>query len=78
MRFVDTNIPVYAVSILPGEELKQGIVETLLDRDDLVPSPQVLGEFYHQVTRQSRPGSALSHNQAIRIIANLERITSRT
>ena len=73
MRFVDTNIPVYAVSTLPGDEPKQQIAETLLDRNDLAISPQVLGEFYHQVTRPSRPGGALSHNQAVRVIANLER-----
>ena len=73
MRFVDTNIPVYAVSTLPGDEPKQKIAETLLDRNDLAISPQVLGEFYHQVIRPSRPGGALSHDQAVRVIANLER-----
>ena len=35
-------------------------------------SPQVLGEVYHQVTRPSRSG-ALRHDQAARVIANLER-----
>ena len=72
MRFVDTNIPVYAVSVLPDDQTKQEIAENLLDREDLAMSPQVLGEFYHQVTRPSRPG-ALRHDQAVRVIANLER-----
>ena len=72
MRFVDTNIPVYAVSVLPEDRIKQGIAENLLNQDNLAMSPQVLGEFYHQVTRPSRPG-ALRHDQAVRVIANLER-----
>ena len=73
MPFVDTNIPVYAVSLVKEDEPKQRIAETLLARNDLVISPQVLGEFYHQVTRPSRPGGALSHEQAVRVIASLER-----
>ena len=73
MPFVDTNIVVYAVSLVEEDEPKQRIAETLLTRNDLVISPQVLGEFYHQVTRPSRPGGTLSHEQAVRVIASLER-----
>lgn len=72
MRFVDTNIAVYAVITGQGDERKQRIAEALLNReaDDLAVSIQVLGEFYAQVTRPSRPNS-LSHQAAAAAMESL-------
>ena len=72
MRFVDTNVLIYAVSPSPGEEEKCRAANDLLDREDLTLSVQVLQEFYHQVTRPGRP-QALTPAQALRFIESLER-----
>ena len=74
MRFVDTNVLIYAVSPRLEDVGKQRIAEELLIREagNLAISVQVLGEFYVQVTRTSRPG-ALNHNQAVAMIENLKR-----
>ena len=66
MRFVDSNIAVYAFSSAPDEAEKQRIAEELFDREagNLAISVQVLGEFYTQATRQARPGS-VSHQRAV-------------
>lgn len=71
MRFVDTNIPVYAVSTMPEDAPKQRAAEQLLSRPDLAFSIQVFGEFYVQVTRPSRPG-ALLHGEALEVIDLLQ------
>ena len=55
MRFVDTNVLIYAVSPAPDEATKQRTAQRLLEAGDLVLSVQVLQEFYYQVTRPSRP-----------------------
>lgn len=67
MRFVDTNILIYAVSPAPLEARKRRIAQDLLTEDDLALSVQVLQEFYHQVTRPTRP-HALTPVQAIRFV----------
>lgn len=72
MRFVDTNVLIYAVSPSPGEDEKCHAANDLLDREDLTLSVQVLQEFYHQVTRPGRP-QALAPAQALRFIESLER-----
>jgi predicted nucleic acid-binding protein len=54
VRFVDTNVLLYAVSRAPDEAVKTGIALTLLDSPDLAVSVQVLQEFYVQATRASR------------------------
>ena len=72
MRFVDTNVLIYAVSPAPDEERKREIARVVLARRDLVLSVQVLQEFYVQATRTSRPG-ALRHEQAEAFIESLER-----
>lgn len=56
MRFVDTNVLIYAVSVLPEDTDKRRRALELLRRQDLALSVQVLQEFYHQATRQTRPG----------------------
>ena len=66
-RFVDTNILIYAVSPSPREAEKRRIAQDLLGGEDLALSVQVLQEFYHQVTRPTRP-HALTHVQAMEFI----------
>jgi len=63
MRFVDTNVLLYAVSTAPGEASKARAARGLLDADDLALSVQVLQEFYVQATRTGR-ADRLSHEQA--------------
>ena len=63
MRFVDTNILLYAVSTAPGEASKAGVARSLLESDDLALSVQVLQEFYVQATRADRK-DRLTHEQA--------------
>jgi predicted nucleic acid-binding protein len=63
MRFVDTNVLLYAVSTAPAEKAKSGLARDILEADDLALSVQVLQEFYLQATRVGRP-DRLSHEQA--------------
>lgn len=68
MRFVDTNVLLYAVSTAPRDRDKARAAIRLLDDRDLALSVQVLQEFYVQATRASRP-DPLRHEQAIALIA---------
>ena len=72
MRFVDTNVLLYAVIDLPGEAGKRRSAVDLLNQSDLALSVQVLQEFYHQATRPNRP-AALTHEQALRFIESVSR-----
>ena len=74
MHFVDTNIPIYAVSPRSEDSLKQRISSELLAQDagTLAVSVQVLGEFYAQATRPSRPTN-LTHQEAMAFIRGLRR-----
>lgn len=67
MRFIDTNILLYAISTDASERRKKEVALALLDQDDLVLSVQVLQEFYVQATRPTRHGS-LTHKQATNLI----------
>src|SRR5580704_1223124 len=67
MRFIDTNILLYAASTDPRERTKADIARSILNSADLALSVQVLQEFYVQSTRRSREGS-LSHDQAVRLM----------
>jgi len=67
MRFLDTNILLYAVSTAPEEEPKAKIALELLEQDDWTLSVQVLQEFYAQATRASRT-DRLSHAHAAALI----------
>ena len=67
MRFVDTNVLLYAVSTAPAEAAKAGAARGLLEAGDLALSAQVLQEFYVQATRASR-ADRLSHEQAALLI----------
>ena len=73
MIFVDTDILIYAVSPAPPEADKRRIAQDLLTQDGLALSVQVLQEFYHQVTRPTRP-HALTPEQAIRFVENVEHL----
>lgn len=63
MRFVDTNVLLYAVSTDPAEAAKSSIARELLTSTALALSVQVLQEFYVQATRSTRE-HRLSHEQA--------------
>lgn len=72
MRFVDTNILLYAISNDPEEQVKADRANAILASRDLALSVQVLQEFYVQVTRESR-ADALTHHQAARLIESFLR-----
>jgi predicted nucleic acid-binding protein len=67
MRFVDTNVLLYAVSTAPEERTKKARALAVLDDDDLALSVQVLQEFYVQATHRSRE-ERLTHDQAVALI----------
>ena len=70
MRFVDTNVLLYAVSHLPEDARKRRRARELLREPNLVVSVQVFQEFYHQATRPTRPGR-LSNGDAIAFLGTL-------
>lgn len=67
MRFVDTNVLLYAVSRTPEERSKTEAALGLLDSHDVALSVQVLQEFYVRATRPTRP-DRLTHKQASLLI----------
>jgi len=67
MRFVDTNVLLYAVSTAQEERSKAEAALAILDDPELILSTQVLQEFYVQSTRASRP-DALRHEHAAALI----------
>lgn len=67
MRFVDTNVLLYAVSTAPEEARKVTAARELLEATDLALSVQVLQEFYVQATRTSR-ADRLTHEQAAGLV----------
>jgi len=70
VRFVDTNVLLYAVSALSEDADKRQRAINLLDTADLALSVQVLQEFYHQATRPGRAG-ALTRAQALEFIESI-------
>ena len=70
VRFVDTNVLIYAASPAPHEADKQNAAQRLLEGGDLALSVQVLQEFYHQATRSNRLG-AISQDHALRFIESI-------
>ena len=66
MRFVDTNILLYAVSRDPVEQEKAERATEILAGNDVALSVQVLQEFYVLATRDSRP-DRLTHDQAAKL-----------
>jgi predicted nucleic acid-binding protein len=67
MRFVDTNILLYAISTAPDEQEKARVALEILQADDLALSVQVLQEFYVQATRPAKP-DCITHAQAVALI----------
>ena len=72
MRFIDTNVLLYAISRDPVEQDKAKRANDILTDRDLALSVQVLQEFYVQATRASRP-DAITHEQAVRLIGSFRR-----
>jgi predicted nucleic acid-binding protein len=72
MRFVDTNILLYAVSTVPEEAAKSSVALSLLDHEDLAVSVQVLQEFFVQATRPGKQ-HRLSQEQAALLIESFLR-----
>jgi predicted nucleic acid-binding protein len=67
MRFVDTNILLYAASTAKDEREKKERALAILENEDLCLSVQVLQEFYVQSTRASRR-DRLEHEQALALV----------
>lgn len=55
MRFVDTNVLLYAATGAGVERAKAEIATDIMSGSDLVFSVQVLQEFFVQATRATRP-----------------------
>jgi predicted nucleic acid-binding protein len=73
MRFVDTNVLLYAVSTDAAEAGKLAIAREILRASDFALSVQVLQEFFVQATRNSRAGR-LSHEHAVGLITTWTRV----
>lgn len=67
MRFVDTNVLLYAVSTAPEEAAKKERALAIMAEKDLALSVQVLQEFYVQATH-ARRAERLTHQQAVALI----------
>ena len=72
VRFVDTNVLLYAISRDPREIEKAALANELLATRDLGLSVQVLQEFYVQATRESR-ADRLSDEQAAALVDSFRR-----
>ena len=72
VRFVDTNVLLYAISRDPAEAAKARRANEILAAGDVGLSVQVLQEFYVQATRASRP-DAITHEQAVGLIESWRR-----
>ncbi len=72
VRFVDTNVLLYAVSPDPGEREKASRAREILAGREIALSIQVLQEFYAQATRESRP-DPLTHEQAMKLVESFLR-----
>jgi len=76
VRFVDTNVLLYAVSTVEDEAAKAETARRLLKEPDLALSVQVLQEFYVQATRAAK-ADRLTHAQAARLIESWLRFKVR-
>jgi predicted nucleic acid-binding protein len=74
VRFVDTNVLLYAISRDPAEQGKAAQANELLSCRDIGLSVQVLQEFYVQATRESRT-DRLTHEQAAALIDSFRRFS---
>lgn len=67
MRFLDTNVLLYAISRAEDEAHKARRALSLLEGDDWALSVQVLQEFYVQATRSTK-SDRITHEQAVALI----------
>ena len=67
VKFVDTNVLIYAAASDPAEEFKRARSRELLGQPDIAVSVQVLQEFYYQATHNRR-SNRLSHEAALRFL----------
>ena len=67
MRFVDTNVLLYAISQAPAERGKAVRANQILAAGGIGLSVQVLQEFYVQATWASR-SDAITHDQAAGLV----------
>jgi predicted nucleic acid-binding protein len=74
VRFVDTNVLLYAVSRDAGEQYKARRANEVLTARDIALSVQVLQEFYVQATRATRP-DPITHGQAAALVESFLRFT---
>jgi predicted nucleic acid-binding protein len=72
VRFIDTNVLLYAISRDSAEQDKAKRANEILADRDLALSVQVLQEFYAQATRVTRP-DPITHQQAVRLIESFRR-----
>lgn len=72
MRFVDTNVLLYAISRDRQEQAKAKRANEILAARDLALSVQVLQEFYVQATRSTRT-DPLTHEQAVELVESFMR-----
>jgi predicted nucleic acid-binding protein len=72
VRFVDTNVLLYAISRDPEERAKAERANELLTARDLALSVQVLQEFYVQATRATR-ADAIAHDDAVQLVESFFR-----
>ncbi len=72
MRFVDTNVLLYAISRDPKERKKAAQAGRLLSGRDVGLSVQVLQEFFVQATRDART-DRLTHEQAAALVESFRR-----
>lgn len=72
MRFVDTNVLLYAISREPDEQVKAERANEILASRDIGISVQVLQEFYVQATRTNR-SDALGHEDATALVESFLR-----
>jgi len=70
MRFVDSNILIYAISAGSGERAKADRALRILEAGGIATSVQVLQEFYVQATRPTR-SNKISHEDAVALIQGL-------
>lgn len=76
VRFVDTNVLLYAVSKAPGEQDKAERANEILDATDVALSVQVLQEFYVQATRHDR-ADRLTHDDAQKLVESFLRFPAQ-
>jgi predicted nucleic acid-binding protein len=72
VRFVDTNVLLYAISSDPQEREKAARANEVLASRDIALSVQVLQEFFVQATRESR-SDRLTDEQAATLVESFRR-----